>query len=275
MNRLSINYINGIVIDFKKRIAIILQNKRIKLRRKQYPKMTRKIFTSTLILIFTLSLSLFIPAEAKPGSATTANMLLAEISELNSLNIPSEEAFKLAYKGYNVLKGDSGNIKKEILTIIDFSLPSTEKRMWIIDLKSKSILYNDYVAHGRNSGEDEVVAFSNHSGSYMSSIGFYITAETYQGKHGLSLRLEGMDKEYNSNARTRAIVMHGADYVSQDFIKQYGRLGRSLGCPSVSMEIHEAVIETIKEGSALFIYYPDADFPEKSQVLNTTYNHQV
>ncbi len=275
MNRLSINYINGIVIDFKKRIAIILQNKRIKLKRKQYPQMTRKIFASTLILIFTLSLSMFTPAEEKSGSATTANMLLAEISELNAVNIPSEEAFKLAYQGYNVLKGDSGNIKKDILTIIDFSLPSTEKRMWIIDLKSKSILFNDYVAHGRNSGEDEVVAFSNLSGSYMSSIGFYITAETYQGKHGLSLRLEGMDDEYNSNARNRAIVMHGADYVSQDFIKQYGRLGRSLGCPSVSMEIHEAVIETIKEGSALFIYYPDTDFPKKSQVLNTTYNHQA
>src|SRR5690554_5220729 len=97
--------------------------------------MTRKIFASTLILIFTLSLSMFTPAEAKSGSATTANMLLAEISELNAVNIPSEEAFKLAYQGYNVLKGDSGNIKKDILTIIDFSLPYTEKRMWIIDLK--------------------------------------------------------------------------------------------------------------------------------------------
>lgn len=147
--------------------------------------------------------------------------------------------------------------------------------MWIIDLASKNVLFNDYVAHGRNSGENEAVSFSNLNGSYMSSIGFFLTAETYLGKHGLSLRLEGMDDEYNSNARNRAIVMHGADYVGADFIKQHGRLGRSLGCPSVSKEIHEDVIETIKEGTTLFIYYPDSEFLKQSKLLNQPVNHRA
>src|SRR5690606_36179999 len=108
-----------------------------------------------------------------------------------------------------------------------------------------------------------------------SSIGFYLRGETYNGKHGLSLRLEGMEGEFNSNARNRAIVMHGADYVSADFIEKYGRLGRSLGCPSVSMDIHEQVINTIKEGTALFIYYPDPVFLKKSQLLHPETELQV
>lgn len=206
---------------------------------------------------------------AKTGAASATQLLFDELIITNPLNMPSEEVFTIAYKGYNSLKMVPGTVKKEIITVIDFSLPSTEKRLWIIDLDSKKVLFNHYVAHGRNSGDDVAALFSNESGSYMSSIGFFITGETYHGKHGLSLRLEGMDDGFNSNARKRSIVMHGADYVSDDFIEKYGRLGRSLGCPSVSMEIHEQVIEAIKEGSALFIYYPDPEYMEKSQMLNS------
>jgi hypothetical protein len=218
-------------------------------------------------------LALLVPAtiytkasEAFPKE--TAVHLLNELSLNENPSLPSEEAFSLALKGMESLKKQPDLIKKEILTVIDFSLPSTEKRMWIIDLQNKKVLFNDYVAHGRNSGDAKAGLFSNRSGSYQSSIGFYVTGETYQGKHGLSLFLEGMDREFNSNARNRAIVMHGADYVSPGFITQTGRLGRSLGCPAVSVDIHEKVIHAIQGGSAMFIYYPDPVFLEKSEILN-------
>jgi hypothetical protein len=218
-------------------------------------------------------LALLVPAsiytkasEAIPKE--TAVHLLNELSLNENPSLPSEEAFALALKGIEALKKQPGLIKKEVLTIIDFSLPSTEKRMWIIDLQNKKVLFNDYVAHGRNSGNAKAGLFSNSSGSYQSSIGFYVTGDTYQGKHGLSLYLDGMDRDFNCNARSRAIVMHGADYVSPGFITQTGRLGRSLGCPAVSVDIHKKVIQTIKGGSAIFIYYPDPVFLEKSEILN-------
>lgn len=204
----------------------------------------------------------------KAGELNASEMLYSELQTKNPENMPSEEVFAIAWKGHRALKEAAGAVKKDILTVIDFSLSSNEKRMWIIDLSTKQVLINDYVAHGRNSGNEKAGVFSNASGSNMSSIGFYITGDTYHGKHGLSLLLEGMDRDFNSNARSRAIVMHGADYVSADFIKKYGRLGRSLGCPSVSMDIHEEVINTIKDGSTLFIYYPDPVFLEKSETLN-------
>jgi hypothetical protein len=222
-------------------------------------------FFAALLLIFTGLMSN--SAEAIPTKNASQN-LFDEISSDSMSGMPSENVFTTAYQGFSILKAMPGVVKKEILTVIDFSLPSTEKRLWIIDIANKKILFNDYVAHGRNSGNNAAASFSNVSGSYKSSIGFYVTAETYHGKHGLSLRLEGMDKNFNCNARNRAIVMHGADYVSADFIQQYGRLGRSLGCPSVSMDIHEEVINTIQDGSTLFIYYPDPLFLQKSSVLN-------
>jgi hypothetical protein len=225
---------------------------------------------NTLIKRFILG-SMILLTLAVNVNATGENISSVIYSELkanNQVNMPSQEVFAIAYKGHEALKQTSGTVKKDILTVIDFSLTSCNRRLWIIDLESKQVLFHDYVAHGRNSGENEAGIFSNTSGSYMSSIGFYVTGETYQGKHGLSMFLEGMDTEFNSNARNRAIVMHGADYVSSDFIKKYGRLGRSLGCPSVSMEIHQQVIDTIKDGSTLLIYYPDPQFLEKSQILN-------
>ncbi len=224
------------------------------------------MFLFTALILFAGSSIKTVTAGA--GELNASQMLYSELADNNQVNLPSEEVFAIAYKGHQALKEVQGTVKKDILTVIDFSLSSNEKRLWIINLESNKVLFNDYVAHGRNSGNEKAGAFSNASGSYMSSIGFYATGETYQGKHGLSLFLEGMDKEFNCNARSRAIVMHGADYVSADFIKQNGRLGRSLGCPSVSVEIHEKVINTIKEGSTLFIYYPDPVFIEKSNVLN-------
>jgi hypothetical protein len=187
---------------------------------------------------------------------------------LSNQNYPAYDVFAIALRGFNNLKAKH-EIKKSILTIIDFSKSSNEKRLWVIDLDKHKVLFNDYVAHGRNSGNEFAKTFSDKPNSYMSSIGFYFTGQTYQGKHGLSLRLDGLEEKYNQHARDRAIVMHGANYVSTDFIKKYGRLGRSYGCPSVSMDIYKDVIETICDGSLLFIYYPDKNYLQHSGILNT------
>lgn len=154
------------------------------------------------------------------------------------------------FKDQNLLKNDS------LLTIIDFSASSIQNRFFIIDLKNKKLLKHTLVAHGKNSGLDIAETFSNKKHSRKSSLGFYITGETYEGKHGFSLRLDGMSKDLNDNARKRAIVIHGANYVNQEFINVNGRIGRSFGCPALSFdEIHE-IIDLIKEGSCLFIYHP-------------------
>lgn len=145
---------------------------------------------------------------------------------------------------------------RKVITIIDFSKKSTEKRLWIVDLANNKLLYNTFVAHGNGSGENIATSFSNKANSHQSSLGFYITSETYSGKHGLSLKLEGMDKGFNTNARDRAVVIHGADYVSQSFINRYGRLGRSQGCPALPVELTKPIIETIKGQTCLFINGP-------------------
>ncbi|MCK9270041.1 MAG: murein L,D-transpeptidase catalytic domain family protein [Bacteroidales bacterium] len=202
-----------------------------------------------------------------PDAKFDAPELYEEIG-LNNHTYPPYDIFELALKGYNNLSSTRGVVRKNILTVIDFSKSSNEKRLWVIDLDAHKVLFNDYVAHGRNSGDGFAKFFSDKPGSYMSSIGFYVTGKTYQGKHGLSLRLDGVDGNFNKNARDRAIVMHGADYVSADFIKKYGRLGRSYGCPSLSMDIYKDVIETICDGSLLFIYYPDKNYLQHSVILN-------
>ncbi|MEJ8801941.1 murein L,D-transpeptidase catalytic domain family protein [Pontibacter sp. H249] len=169
--------------------------------------------------------------------------------------------FRKAYIGYQnfqikKLSSDS----KAILTVVDFTKPSNAKRMWIIDLDARKLLINTLVAHGRNTGNATADKFSNKPNSYMSSLGFYLTDATYYGKHGLSLRLSGMDEVYNSNAMERAIVVHGADYATDAFIKQYGRLGRSLGCPAVPKELSKDVIETIKDKTVLYIHGNDKSY---------------
>ncbi|HZK08404.1 MAG TPA: murein L,D-transpeptidase catalytic domain family protein [Bacteroidales bacterium] len=214
----------------------------------------------------TSHLSATTPSSPTSDAYAKAPELYEEIGSINQ-NYPSYDVFALAIKGFNNLKATQ-KIKKSILTVIDFSKSSNEKRLWVIDLKTRKVLFNDYVAHGRNSGDEFAKTFSDIPSSYMSSIGFYVTDITYQGKHGLSLRLDGVDGNFNKNARERAIVMHGADYVSPDFINKYGRLGRSFGCPSVSMEIYKDVIETICDGSLLFIYYPDKKYLQHSSILN-------
>jgi hypothetical protein len=154
------------------------------------------------------------------------------------------------------------------LAVIDYSLPSTQPRLWVFDVTQGRLLYQELVAHGRNTGEHRAERFSNVEGSKMSSLGLYQTAETYYGSNGYSLRLRGLDSGFNDNALARAIVMHGAPYVSEAIADRLGRLGRSWGCPAVRQEVARAVIDTLKGGALLFAYYPDRKWLNESPMLS-------
>jgi L,D-transpeptidase catalytic domain len=173
----------------------------------------------------------------------------------------SFEIFNAAFSGFQEI--DNLN-KKDIISIIDFSKPSTVKRFFVIDLQKKKLIYNCLVAHGKNSGENYAESFSNRPESLKSSLGFFLTAETYYGAHGYSLRLEGLEKGINNNARARELVIHGAKYVSDTFIKKCGRLGRSWGCPALPVEISKEIIDKISGGSCLFIYADDINYKANS-----------
>lgn len=226
--------------------------------------MIYKIAPILLFLFSTLSSNEIKPTEPKLIAAITkTNSVLKAESLYNNLNsnnlsLPKLESFTKALEGFYDLK-EKGKIKRDILTLIDFSLSSNTKRLWIIDLSTNTVLYNSLVAHGRNTGDEFAKSFSNKAESYKSSLGFYATGEVYQGKHGLSLKLDGLEKGVNDNARQRAVVIHGADYVAESFIKQNKRLGRSLGCPAIPVGMTKEIINTIKDKSCLFIYHPSSN----------------
>jgi hypothetical protein len=176
-------------------------------------------------------------------------------------------ALETGLKGYIKLQSERKIAKDSYLTVIDMSLSANANRFFLIDIRNKKIIHKSIVAHGRNSGGEYARSFSNKVGSFKSSIGFYRTGETYQGKHGLSLRLDGLEYS-NNNARKRAIVIHAADYVSEVFIKNNGRLGRSLGCPSLPQKNYDKVVDKIKNGSLLFIYYPEDAYLNHSELAN-------
>jgi hypothetical protein len=173
------------------------------------------------------------------------------------------EVFKKAFIGYLNLKAGNLVSAKQLLTIVDFNKSSTQKRLWIIDLANQKLLFNTLVAHGRGSGDNFANKFSNLPNSHQSSLGFYVTSDIYRGKHGLSMRLDGMDKGFNSNAKERAVVIHGADYVSEEFVNKHGRLGRSHGCPALPVELTSTIIDNIKGQTCLFIAGPETDYDSK------------
>ena len=228
----------------------------------------------TSLIILSLCLSLII-AGYKPDASKKAlagsssaeridNYCTAFYSLLRSeAPKPDYEVFKKALIGFFNLKAGN-NIENNILTIIDFSISSRLNRMWIIDMNKMEVVHVSLVAHGRNSGEEFASSFSNSPSSYQSSPGFYLTGGTYIGKHGLSLCLDGVEPGINDKARERAIVMHGADYVSRDFIKQYGRLGRSYGCPSIPQEDHEKIINLLSGRSCIYIHIQDEKYLNSS-----------
>ena len=186
----------------------------------------------------------------------------------DSSEFPPLPLLQTALAGYKLLFEERSVIRSDVITIIDFSLPSDQKRLWVLDIIQKKVLFRCLVSHGRNSGEVMAENFSNSPGSNASSPGFYTTGETYMGKHGLSLTLDGLEKGINDKARERFIVIHGADYVSSDFIRNYGRLGRSQGCPAIPAGLSKEIIETIKGGSCLFIYVPKTSYLSNSPVIN-------
>ncbi len=211
------------------------------------------------------------PVEPVEEVAVPKNLLAEKLSLYDSLHLGeqglSREAFDYALQGYEMLK-TSGKLKNDrILSIVDFSLASSKKRLFVIDLSNNEVLFNTYVAHGRNSGREKAVKFSNQPESFMSSLGFYITGDTYSGKHGFSLRLLGEEKGINDNANSRAIVMHSAAYVSEGVAKMQGFVGRSLGCPALPEELNKPIIDKIKNGSCLFLYSPDQYYVAHSAIL--------
>jgi hypothetical protein len=153
------------------------------------------------------------------------------------------------------------------LTLIDYSKRSVDRRLWVFDLRSGRLLYHELVAHGQGTGGDLATAFSNEPDSHQSSLGLFVTADTYVGRNGYSLRLDGLDPGFNDRARERAIVMHGAPYVSDAFVRTQGRLGRSWGCPALGDEVARTVIDRIKGGNLVFAYYPDQAWLNGSRLL--------
>lgn len=175
---------------------------------------------------------------------------------------------KLAVTAYNNAVKQGIAVNKEIVTVIDYSLPSNEKRLWVLDLENEKVLFHTFVAHGKYSGENTPDSFSDRPGSLQSSIGVFLTKGTYFGHEGYSLVLQGLEKGYNLHAESRRIVVHGAPYVSKELVDEYGRIGRSWGCPAVERELAVPIINTIKEGSLVVAYYPDKKWLHESRYLN-------
>ena len=235
--------------------------------------MVYNFFTSVFFLFFTITATT--PKHAETSAlatntevnAVSETVLIYNNIKAKSVAMPKFECFTKALNGFKRLKAQ-GKIKKDLLTLIDFSQSSTTKRLWIIDMTTNTVLYNTLVAHGKNSGDDFATDFSNAASSNKSSLGFYATGEIYQGKHGASLRLDGLERGINDNARNRAVVMHAADYVSEGFIKAHKRLGRSQGCPALPNALNKEVINLIKGKSCLFIYHPTQKYAASSKLLS-------
>lgn len=228
---------------------------------------------TVLFLLFLFFFTFFNPKVDEEATISLKEMALPEdegqwlYNQMALKGVMNLEVFKAAYKGYKKLNVQG----KPVLTLIDFSLPSTQKRMYVLDMENKKVLYVSYVSHGRNSGGNYATAFSNRDGSYQSSLGFYRTGGTYNGGNGYSLRLDGLEKGINDNARRRAIVIHGADYCNERVIQSMGRLGRSFGCPALPVELAKPIIDTIKGGSVLFIYADQPEYLANSEVLRESH----
>ena len=180
----------------------------------------------------------------------------------------SQQAFEYAMKGFDYLVKAGKVTNDRILSIVDFSQPSSKKRLFVIDLNNYKVVFNTYVAHGMNSGKEYANQFSNVPESNKSSLGFYETMETYTGKNGYSLQLQGLENGINDNANRRAIVIHGANYVSENYINAQGYIGRSQGCPAVPQKLSKPIIDKIKNGTCVFIYSPNTNYLNRSRILH-------
>lgn len=215
---------------------------------------------SSLLTLISLAILASNIASSSITFATPSTQINTAVSQL-AAKAPSlnKKVLKLALAAYEKAR-IRGAVKRPILTVIDYSLPSSKQRMWIFDLRRDRLLYNTYVAHGKNSGEVVPHHFSNISSSKETSLGTYVTRSTYIGSKGYSLNLQGLEKGFNDNAYNRRVVVHGAWYVEPEFIKRMGHAGRSWGCPSIAKTMATSIINTIKDGSVLFAYYPDHNY---------------
>lgn len=239
---------------------------------------------TSISVLFFFVFTLFVSAVSKPklhtGFPVTKDIVLDNESLLNNmyslydsmqLDIKglSRETYEYAIKGFNHLLKNGQLAKSNIISIADFSMPSSKKRLFVIDLDKAVVVFNTYVAHGVNSGTAMAKEFSNTPESYKSSPGFYETQGTYMGGHGYSLRLEGLEKGINDNANKRDIVVHGAPYVNEDFIKARGYIGRSWGCPALPEQLYKPIINKIKDGTCLFIYSSNKAYLSSSKIINS------
>lgn len=199
---------------------------------------------------------------------TSNSWLQKELVTLKQVSNIDKNVLRLSLKAYQKAS-QLGLNKKQLITIIDYSKPSTEKRLWVIDLKSGKTLFNTWVSHGKNSGGTFATSFSNHQGSLKSSIGVFLTENPYVGGNGISLKLKGLERGVNDKAYQRKIVIHGAPYVNPDIIKRYGHIGRSWGCPAVSKNLARSLIDTIKGNTLVFAYYPDRNWLTHSTFLTS------
>ncbi|KTC65958.1 Uncharacterised protein (plasmid) [Legionella adelaidensis] len=215
------------------------------------------ILTLISVAVLASNMTSTSPTFAGSSSSINVNTEVAHLSrKAPSLN---KNVLKMALTAYQKAT-KKGAVKKPVLTVIDYSLPSSKQRMWVFDVKKEKLLYNTYVAHGQNSGMVVPHHFSNKPSSKATSLGTFVTRDTYIGSKGISLNLQGLEKGFNDNAYNRRVVIHGAWYVEPDFIKKAGRAGRSWGCPSIAQTLAKPVINTIKDGSVVFAYYPDRNY---------------
>lgn len=227
-----------------------------------------------LVLLFLMSFAPKTTNNTDPkllASATSVNVaarieMIYSTLNANNFALPQMDCFKKAMEGFYALK-QKGIVERDILTVIDFSMSSTKKRLWVIDLNANKILFNTLVSHGMKSGGEYANSFSNSPNSNKSSLGFYVTGETYFGKHGLSLKLDGQERGINHNARARAVVMHGADYANPSILHSQGYLGRSQGCPAIPEALKSQIIHTVKGKSCLFIYHPSRSYEIASKLV--------
>jgi hypothetical protein len=225
----------------------------------------RKIFIYLLLLLIPVVNHAWVTEFVSGAEANNDIFTFVKLAEFGL----SIEVFNLAIKGLKKLDGNGKLLNSTILTIADYSQSSNKKRLYVIDLKNKKLLFNTYVAHGRNTGEEYAKSFSNVEGSFKSSLGFYVTEKPVTGSHtGYSLLLCGVEKGFNDNAQKREIIIHAADYATENFIKKHGRLGRSYGCPALPPDMNRSIIETIQGGTCLFIYNPNNNYICSSSLLN-------
>jgi hypothetical protein len=212
-------------------------------------------------------------AETTTSSSTSAASAvemaasqLYDSLQLGNLGL-SKDVLTMAYKGLQYMETQNMLGREDILAVCDFSQSSKKKRLYIIDTKNFRVLMNTYVAHGKNSGLDRADRFSNIPESLQSSLGFYVTKGTYTGKHGLSLKLSGVERGFNDKAEARAVVMHGAKYIGDHRLSS-PYMGRSFGCPAVPQELSDKAISLLKNGTCLFIYHPTKQYLHGSKILN-------